>query len=159
MLRRSPMAATLWLLLLVAAGCSGSNHPATSPVSGIVTYHDAPVEGALVIFAPQAGGQTATATTDAEGKFALSTFGEKDGAVPGSYKVTVAKTAKDETPPKTEAQLNEEYLQQMKTGRPPAPPQPPKNLLPVKYLSVQTTTLSATVNEGTNDEVRLELVD
>ncbi|OYV86570.1 MAG: hypothetical protein B7Z73_11525, partial [Planctomycetia bacterium 21-64-5] len=77
---------------LLALGCSGQKGPATAKVSGLVTYKGQPVDGATVVFAPPAGGRPGTATTDAQGRYELSTYGDRDGALPGDYKVTVQKT-------------------------------------------------------------------
>ena len=75
---------------LVLPGC-GPKYPETIPVAGTVTLDDEPVAGAAVVFTPEEG-EEATATTDAAGRFELSTFRLADGALPGKYRVTVAKT-------------------------------------------------------------------
>jgi hypothetical protein len=132
-------------------------HPATSPVSGSVSYKGSPVDGATVVFTPLAGGHPATATTDSQGKFRLSTYAEFDGAVAGDYRVTVTKI-KDESAPKSEAQLHEEAEQQAKTGKPlPAPVV--KYLVPQMYMSVEKTPLKFTVKPGQNEEAKLDLAD
>jgi len=51
----------------------------------------APVEGATVVFIPQSHQYAAAGTTDTQGRFQLRTFEENDGAVAGSYQVTVKK--------------------------------------------------------------------
>lgn len=145
------------LFLLIATGCSPS-HPATSPVSGTITYKGAPVGEAVVVFAPDGSGRPATATTDAQGNFRLSTFGEFDGAMPGNYKVTVTKLVKNKVPAKTEEQLHEEFERQLQTGQ--APPAPAvEYLVPEKYSSADKTTLQFTVKAAQNDEARFELTD
>lgn len=72
--------------LLVGCGPSG---PAMVPVSGTVTLDGTPVEGASVMLAPTATGRPAQGTTDAAGKFQLTTDKPGDGAVEGEYEVTV----------------------------------------------------------------------
>lgn len=81
--------------LLVATGCGGGGYV---PVSGRVTYNDAPLAGAQVLFQP-IGGQGGVATgvgsfgrTDAEGRFTLeaSTATPTAGAVPGKHTVRIA---------------------------------------------------------------------
>ena len=81
--------------LLVATGCGGGGYV---PVSGRVTYNDAPLAGAQVLFQP-IGGQGGVATgvgsfgrTDAEGRFTLeaSTATPTPGAVPGKHTVRIA---------------------------------------------------------------------
>ena len=81
------------LLLLVAAaiaGCGGSD--GLVPVSGTVVMGGAPLEGAVVVFHPQAGvkGNGGGATADAAGKFTLLSPQGKKGILPGDYSVTVS---------------------------------------------------------------------
>jgi hypothetical protein len=71
------------------AGC-GSGLPPVAPVKGTVTWKGQPVAGASVMFMPGAG-RPATGTTDAEGHYRLSAFGETNGAMLGQYKVTITK--------------------------------------------------------------------
>ena len=74
-------------LTLVVVGCGGSKPVA---VKGIVTLDDKPLARASVLFIAQdPGGRDATGFTDADGAFQLTTFRPKDGAMPGSYKITV----------------------------------------------------------------------
>lgn len=69
---------------LALVGCT-SQGPEMADVSGTVTLDGAPVEGAGVVFTPEAGGLPANATTDASGKFSLE-------AMVGSNAVAVTKT-------------------------------------------------------------------
>jgi hypothetical protein len=85
----------MFILVLSAPGCGPSTGhlPKTVPASGVVTLDGKPVEGAQVVIVPAAAGTTgATAVTDASGHFALRAYPEKDGAIPGEYKVQVSKT-------------------------------------------------------------------
>jgi hypothetical protein len=72
--------------VLTTIGCGGGN-----PVSveGVVTLDDVPVSNAMVIFHPANSGPQANGLTDQEGVFHLTTYNTGDGALPGSYKVTV----------------------------------------------------------------------
>jgi len=59
----------------------------------VVTLDGKPVEGAQVVIVPAAEGTTgADAITDPSGRFSLRAYPEKDGAIPGEYKVQVSKT-------------------------------------------------------------------
>jgi hypothetical protein len=84
-------------LLLVTLGClalaggCGPNLPAVAPVKGTVTWRGLPVVGAAVMFMP-GNGRPATGTTDADGHFHLSTFGQVDGALLGHHKVSITKS-------------------------------------------------------------------
>ncbi len=87
--------ATHCMLLTLAAtisGC-GPSTPKTYPVTGVVTLDDKPVAGATVTFISDK--HSAATLTDADGKYAMSTFKQGDGAVPGEYKITVTKYQKD----------------------------------------------------------------
>ncbi|MEX1224712.1 MAG: hypothetical protein WEA31_09215, partial [Pirellulales bacterium] len=91
------MSQTLIAVAVTAAaagcGCGGSDQPRAYHATGEVVYQGQPVEGAQVMFMPAAARQ-ATATTDADGNFVLSTYKTGDGAVAGEHEVTVAKMVK-----------------------------------------------------------------
>ena len=82
----------VFLLLVAFVGCGDSNPP-TYKVTGVVTLEGKPVEGATVTFTPSGGSEQkpAVGTSGADGKYSLTTFTGGDGALPGSYKVTVSK--------------------------------------------------------------------
>jgi hypothetical protein len=90
--------ANLWLLACLFSAVPGcgpntSHLPKTVPASGVVTLDGKPVDGAQVVIVPAGQGTTgATAVTDANGQFSLRAYPEKDGAIPGEYKVQVSKT-------------------------------------------------------------------
>ncbi len=78
---------------LLMVGCSSSG-PAPVSVKGTVkTKKGQPCDNALVVLHPTAKDRLndpkPVATTDAEGKFVLTTFAVDDGALPGDYSVTV----------------------------------------------------------------------
>lgn len=82
-------------VLLAAVGCgpSTSHLPKTVPAAGVVTLDGKPVDGAQVVLVPAGDASTgAYGTTDTSGKFSLRAFAEKDGAIPGDYRVQVSKT-------------------------------------------------------------------
>jgi hypothetical protein len=80
-------------LLLMAAGCS-DGRPERVPASGTVTFQGESVAGAQVMFMPS-GDRMAAGTTDADGRFELSTFEPGDGVVIGAHAVTVTKRLPD----------------------------------------------------------------
>ncbi len=136
---------TLWALgagMAMAGlwGC-GPSRPKTVPVTGTVTYRNAAVDGAKVMFmAPNA--PPATGTTDAQGKFTLTTFENGDGAAEGSYKVSITK--RQEVPdPK----------------QPDSPYKLTKDLLPVRYSNPTQTDLTAEVKAGQPNDFKFELRD
>ena len=77
---------------IVLTGCSNSSQPPTYPVTGTVTMQGKPVAGAAITFVPTGNeGEAASAITDSEGKYALTTWQAGDGARPGEYRVKVSK--------------------------------------------------------------------
>jgi hypothetical protein len=151
------------LLLLVVAllgmtfGCQkGDDRPATYAVTGTVTQGGTPVEGAMVNFSPTGDGQAASGTTDASGKYSLTTFAAGDGAVPGEYAVTVLKyegggQATDSGGTDTLDEYDAEYSpeEEDKGGG----DEEPENLLPSKYADPSTSELKATVTQNPADNV------
>lgn len=81
------------LVTLLAAGC-GSDGPEVHTVNGSVLFQGEPATGAMVIFNPKSGEigslKRPSAKVGKDGKFELSTFGAKDGALAGEYLVTVS---------------------------------------------------------------------
>lgn len=83
-------------MMVIASGCgAGSDRPRLAQVSGIVTLDGEPVEGASVNFLPVAGGRLATGTTDATGRYTLTTFDKDDGAAVGEHYIGVVKMGGD----------------------------------------------------------------
>jgi hypothetical protein len=127
--------------------------PATFQVTGTVTLDGSPVEGAAVSFVPAPGGTAAAGTTDASGKYTLTTFEGGDGALPGEYSVKIAKyeggpVATGTASEGDEGMMTAEYDAQAQGQE--TDDAGPKNLLPEKYNDESTSELKATVTEGTN---------
>lgn len=68
--------------------------PETVLAAGYLTLDGEAVEGATIVGSPVAGGHkhACNALTDSSGYFELRAFPSKEGAVPGSYQVSVSKT-------------------------------------------------------------------
>lgn len=126
-------------LATMLIGCGpGETRPRTIEVTGVVTLDGQPVEAATVSFISASGGSAGI--TDANGRFSLV-----NGAAPGRYDVTVTKMAGGSLrPPAT-------------SGGPPTG-EPPKSLLPERYISPKNSGLSAevTADGGNEFEVRLQ---
>ncbi|QDU09775.1 carboxypeptidase-like regulatory domain-containing protein [Gimesia aquarii] len=143
--------------ILLLQGCGGAEdtRPARNVVSGVVTYNGTPVEEAIVVFRPaeQAGGQTANGRTNAEGAFTMGTFEGTDGVVAGDYKVMISKmetTGSSDALPEDDPNYDPN----------PKPEPPPKNLLPEKYASVDTSGLTVSVKDGEDKkDLKFELTD
>lgn len=177
--------ACLGVLVASLCGCGGGESARTLPtvpVGGTVTYMGQPVADATVIFAPIQSGEdsfAATARTDANGKYELSTgFGpstEVEGAVAGDYTVTIIKVKqaapvatgggspnpadiaqqmgaanRDRTAPSSAPRMGS-------MGRPSSSAATPEltqedSEIPVAYSSAKTTPLTkVTVPDGTYD--------
>jgi hypothetical protein len=84
----------LWFVgLAVVAGCNQSPYP-VAPVQGIVTIDGQPMSAGRVMFAPVAkdglnSGRPAFGEIQQDGRFALSTYGDGDGAVVGEHWVSI----------------------------------------------------------------------
>lgn len=75
-------------------GCGSGSEIDTVPVTGKVTLDGDPVEGATVTFVPDIPkGHTAVGRTNRGGAYTLMTMEPGDGALPGSYRITVRKTS------------------------------------------------------------------
>jgi hypothetical protein len=150
------------LSLAVLGGCGGpANKLGTAAAGGAVTYRGAPLAGATVTLAPQAGQRAAVGLSDATGRFRLTTLVTGDGAMPGAYKVTVTKTDESEVPKNlatmSVAEMQAYEREMMKKG--PLPPREPVHLLPEKYRSAATTPFSCEVKTTGDNEFVFELTD
>ena len=80
------------LAALLSFGCGDGRLPVYA-VSGQVLVKGKPAQGAYLVFHPQDGGDKNLprpyATSDAEGKFQLTTYELEDGAPAGHYKVSI----------------------------------------------------------------------
>jgi hypothetical protein len=124
-------AALFGVLGVFAAGC-GDDRQKTAAVSGKITYNGRPVPNGTVTFIPDPAGPPATGEIQPDGTYTLTTYVKGDGAVPGRHKVVVV--AMDDAAGK----LPEE--------RKPLPPP----IVPAKYTSPATSTLTADVKAEDN---------
>src|SRR6476620_10521958 len=154
--------ATLAVSILVAAaivltGCPNSR-PATYRETGTVTMQGKPVAGAVITFVPTGEeGEAASAITDSEGKYALTTWKAGDGARPGEYRVKVSKQEQRTVDPsKMVKNLSIEEEQKIYVeSKKPAPPA--KSLIPSKFENEQTSGLIHKVEEKpTTFDIKIE---
>lgn len=132
------------------SGESEPDRPAAYPVTGVITYKNAPLEEASVTFVPQGQNQPgAFGRTDASGRYSLTTYEPDDGAVSGKYFVTVTKYEGGAEPPSAGVDESDPNYEP-----PPDNPRPsagPKSLIPQKYSQIVTSKLEVTVAEGENN--------
>jgi hypothetical protein len=149
--------ATFPLCLLLVAGCGDDGGLPLEKAGGVVKYKGNGVAGAAVNLIYD-DGQVASATTDENGKFNLTTAG-RQGAPVGKAKVVVTKIASGGVPampanPKPEDMgkmySNPQAMRQ--TAR-------PKNELPERYAVPSSTPLEAEVSSSMPNDFTFELVD
>ncbi len=138
------------------AGC-GDGGPKLAPVTGIVNYKGAAVEGASVTFTYE-DGNTANGVTGADGKFTLTT-GTKSGAPLGKAKISIAKVS-GTTYEGSGTPSPDDMMKMFKGGDGNAMKRDatPKNALPGKYSVPDTSGLSEEVKSSGND-FKFDLVD
>jgi hypothetical protein len=133
MIRRlTPRAAVVlaaWAAL--AAGCGGDKAK-TAAVRGKVTYKGGAVPTGTVTFMPDPAGPPATGDIQPDGTFTLTTYSKGDGAVLGKHKVIIV--------------AMQDQGNRLPEEKSPLPPP----IVPVKYTSPATTTLTATVEDKEN---------
>lgn len=125
------------LCCALVPGCGQGGGERKYTVSGTVTLNNEPVAEAAVTFLPAGGGPPEVAKTDATGRFTIS-------AVPGRYKVTIAKYVSEEQPA---AAGGGEYQE----VSPDVTPAPARNVLPAKYADPSTSGFEVEVKAGENN--------
>lgn len=140
----------VWLVA-VLGGCGGGG-PELHPVSGTVSYRGEMVQGATVTFRCEEANTIATGTTDAQGRFELSTYQAGQGAVAGKHTVTVTKASVAAEPGSASVSMEDAMKQ--------APAKPsPGNVLPTRYADPARPQLEYTVSPGEKNEFAIELTD
>lgn len=141
---RNPVFITvLWLVTSTWVGCSKvpPHQEGLVSVGGVVTIGGLPVAGAVVVFHADKDGRSASAITDGEGHYQMTTFQRHDGVMPGSYAVSIVKYEDAESGASDGKYVPIE-------GNVPVP----KSVLPVKYASPKTSGLTASVQPGTGNQ-------
>lgn len=154
---------------LCVIGCSEipDDRPPVFPVTGTVTYKGKPVADALVTFASAKSPRSANATTNRDGKYSLTTFNSKDGAVAGEHLVVIIKlvsqpSASDPamaTAPDLSKGLPAGYPTADKTGKVNLSSGGSENQLPAKYADGKLPSMKATVSATGNNEFNFDLED
>ena len=142
---------TAAILLFAVVGCGGGpSRPPTYSVTGQVTENGKPVAGVDVAFRPDdsaSGQKPANGKTDVEGRYTLTTFSFGDGAMAGSYRVTLSKfNAVADNAADVDS---EDYV-------PPSASKPdklPANQLPKNLADPATSGLTATVDPNAAENV------
>lgn len=150
--RRMCLTLTCGLLATAFQACS-SRDARLCPVTGTVVYRGQPVEGAAVAFRPQGGGQLVTGTTDAQGRFKLTTFKLGDGARPGKYVVSVSKYGLPG------AAASSRPVSMDEAAKAPPAVVESRNALPAKYADPTRSAMELEVRENGANDFKIELTD
>jgi len=160
MLSRRWLIQTLGFLTLttLVVGC-GNKGGVYATVSGVITHNGTPVEGAQIIFHPtvEVDGkkqQSYAALTDSSGKYVIASVGKEPGFPPGLYKITIAK---QQGKGAAAAELDAGQLDAMTSDTGPTGKSGPVHLLPREYATLGSSKLSATLQEGKNENVNFDL--
>ena len=94
---RGLLVLTTVLSLGIVAGC-GDSKPRRIAVRGNVTYHGKPLGKGMVSFTRIGSGRRslnrpATGELQSDGSYAMRTFGQDEGVLPGEYMVTIVSLA------------------------------------------------------------------
>lgn len=153
-MNRSLLTCSAAFLSLCLLGCGGGADGAADrvdvhPVSGTVTFANGPVANATVTFSPKDKQPVATAVTDSQGKYTLTTYEASDGAAEGDYVVLVTKIV--------QAAASDEGTHDADgSGGGGTPSHDAKDAaaagggLPEKYSSATASDLNVTVKAGDN---------
>jgi hypothetical protein len=134
-------------LLISCAGCGGADSHPVAPVKGKVMFEGKEVTQGSISFTPIGGekekkgpGKPAESEIASDGTYALSTHGNKDGAVVGKHRVSFS------PPPGPSFANSEEYAKAKAKGLDKAP-----------YEGLVPKTPEVEVKSGSN-EINIELV-
>jgi hypothetical protein len=151
-----------FLGLAAVLGCSGGSTGPFATVSGTVTQGGNPIDSAKLEFhgttEGQGGARDVFATyTDSSGKYMISGVGKNAGIPPGMYKVVITKyRTKSGAMPMDAGAIDVGQLEAQASDLGSAAVGL-NNLLPKEYASINTTKLSATIQEGKNENVNFDL--
>ncbi|MFO0976531.1 MAG: hypothetical protein U0996_09045 [Planctomycetaceae bacterium] len=148
-------------LFVLTVGCSKGDRPTIAKASGIVTLDGNPVDGATVTFEPVNGGRPCFGTTDLEGRFAITSYEEGDGAPVGDHYVSVIKI----TGPGAAAPAAADSAMSLSDIAPPGsdkdkaedPDKGTVYLVPRKYINAKTSGLKVTVPDGGSTTLDIKL--
>jgi len=152
-LRRARLRLVGLVLLPCLVGCSSDDpdaklgRPRRVPVTGVVTFKGRPIADADVTFTNETANTTGTGRTDSEGQFALTTFRDRDGAVPGAQKVAIRRV---DVVNKTPANVD------VSAGGVGLPPEI-HWIVPEKYSDLRKSGLTASVTESGPNHIEFAL--
>jgi len=132
-------------MVVVVSGCGTKSGPRVYPVTGTVLYEGKPVLGAVVAFRGEGATRIATGTTDAQGRFKLTTYNSGDGTVAGKHKVTISKEV-------VEGAMESKDLSMEEAVKYRPPPVKRRRELPAKYADPARPLIEVTVSESSPND-------
>jgi len=137
------------VLICIVSGACGPAGPEMGRVNGVVTLDGTPVPEGTVQFWPK-DGRPARGSITEDGSFVMTTFDSNDGALVGEHRVTIKATRSIQSGPKIKSTAAEiSHFSQKGAKRIRATKV--DWLVPEKYSDVDTTPLTATVENGSNE--------
>jgi len=149
-----------WLtmgMLVLALGC-GPKTPPTVPASGIVMMDGKPLDGAGISVYSE-NGTVAMGTTDANGKFSLTTTigpNQYPGALVGKHKIGVTKSTNTGDPAGEKKTYSDPKEMAVKMGGMATSQIKTTFIVPQQFNSAQTSGLSIDVPAGGSDALKIE---
>ncbi|MDR3619879.1 MAG: hypothetical protein P4L85_11065 [Paludisphaera borealis] len=145
------------LAVILLGGCGDDGLGKRYPVSGKITYKNAPVASASITFYPatgQTGDQRGATGVVKDGFYSLSTIGNDDGAFAGDYLVTITARNPDMTQAKENAKGGGSFRQDdvAKAFK------KAEGTIPMKYESPESGKLKAKV-EAKSQTINFDLTD
>ena len=133
------------LCLMFASGCRKPKLDGLVPVKGTVVFQGQGLEGAIITFSPKTykqGNRAAVAATDKNGRFELTTLGEK-GAQPNEYRVSIVKNLA-------------ENVEKPAPGKPPRRPKA-VSMIPQRYNDEKKSGIELVIGEKGSLDLVIEL--
>ena len=144
-------ALSLAVLAFIFTGC-GYRRPAQVKTTGTVTLDGEPVENASLMFIPDSG-RPASANTNTNGDFQVSSYGGNDGLPAGNYRVMVTKLVLKDRFQQQYDRAVERAAAQAEPGEEPEDvdiefgDSAYENMLPTKYEELETTDIKVTITK------------
>jgi hypothetical protein len=141
--------------MLLSAGCSDDGFGQRYPASGTVTYRGELVKQGTVNFTPTTGDGRAALGSINDGAYSLTTFSPGDGALPGTYKVSIISKEVDLSKAQAASKAAGAGIDEFAVAKAVRKSKP---LIPTKYASPDTSGLTREIKAETNT-LDFELTD
>lgn len=143
-------------LLFGLIGCGASDRVQVHETKGVVLFDGEPMQGGgSISFIPLEGqkGKAPGGTIDKEGKFVMSTYGSKDGAMAGKFRVVIMQSTVSEPEMTGDGDTDNgevNYESEAVTV-------PKEKQIPSKYWDTAKSPLEVTVEPGNTNDLTLIL--